>query len=687
MKQSLSCVLLALLPCTLLAQPATSDTLRVDSLRPSRLGQVVVTAERVPELGVTTVQTLTTARIRGADASTVDRVIPYVPAARVQTNSRGEAILYLRNAGERQTAIFLDGALVNVPWDNRVDLSLLPTNVLGGMTISKGVPSVLYGANTLGGAVEMMTRELESPGSLTSLDLAGGENGYYNVAASHLGATDALTYTIALGQTRRDALPLPDLADLRSRPDAPFDRHQVSEERRINTDSRISNAFARGRWRFEEESGIGLSFNLVDGEKGIAPEGHIEGARFWRYPEWRMATVTLNGDARLGADNQWDLRGAIWYSRFAQTIDQFADSTYSALDARQQDDDRTTGARVVLGYTPIEGTTISAAVNFLDATHEQIDSRADSAGPVAGPTMIYQQTTVSGGVELEHRIAEKLRGTVGVGYDVMAMPRTGDKPARDPFSALNLAAGLRLDVEEGLAVRATAGTRSRFPTMRELFGEALRRFLVNPDLKPESAVTFDLGVERSGEGGRIALVGFASIVSNTIDQRNVTDSSGARLRQRINLTGSRTYGAELAGALRVLRPFHLEGHLTWMNTRGRLDADVDGVDSTFELAEKPELVGTVAAAYDTPIGLRPEIEVQISGEARGLNEEDELVPLGSSVVLNARLLWSLPITSITPNTLLQLYLRAHNITDAVVLPQLGLPAPGRELQGGMKLTF
>ncbi|MCZ6857846.1 MAG: hypothetical protein O7F70_07580, partial [Gemmatimonadetes bacterium] len=62
---------------------------------------------------------------------------------------------------------FFEGALLNIPWDNRVDMSLIPASVIGGFTVAKGVPPVEYGTNVVGGAVTLTARTLNTPWSQT----------------------------------------------------------------------------------------------------------------------------------------------------------------------------------------------------------------------------------------------------------------------------------------------------------------------------------------------------------------------------------------------------------------------------------------------------------------------------------------------------------------------------------------
>lgn len=98
-----------------------------DTLRMYGLTEIVVSSGRDRTTTASTVQKVSLAQIARTDAVSISGVARLIPAAHVQTNSRGETHVYLRNSGERQVAFFFDGALLNVPWDYRVDLSLIPS--------------------------------------------------------------------------------------------------------------------------------------------------------------------------------------------------------------------------------------------------------------------------------------------------------------------------------------------------------------------------------------------------------------------------------------------------------------------------------------------------------------------------------------------------------------------------------
>jgi iron complex outermembrane receptor protein len=385
----------------------------------------------------------------------------------------------------------------------------------------------------------------------------------------------------------------------------------------------------------------------------------------------------LSGEGRVG-EGTW--RGAAWGALFGQHIASYPSAAFERPEERQEDDDRTLGARLTLRH-PLGLGALRLTASALTSVHEQRDLVLDAAGqPLAGegfPTFRYSQRVVSAGVVYEVRPVPLLRLEAGLGLDAMFMPETGDKPARDPFADYNLTLGARYDAPAWFA-RAAAGRKTRFPTMRELFGEALNRFLVNPDLAPESSWLFEVGVGRLGERFSVEAIPFATLTSNTIDQRNV-EVDGERLRQRINLEGSRVLGVELVGEARPVGAVVVSGHLTLMDVRRLQDAP----DAPTRLAEKPAAIGRLGIGYDTGQGPTALVEAVYTGRAYSLAEDNTFVPLNTSLVLNARVGYRLRPT---PDVAVEVFGRVDNATDALVTPQLGLPGPGRTVQVGLRLT-
>ncbi len=122
-----------------------------DSVKVYDLNEITVKSEFLIEPKPTT--KIGSQILSNYDGSSLFEVAKYIPSVKSQTNSRGESLFYLRGANERQLGLFFDGVLLNIPWDNRIDLSLLPTNNFESVQVIKGVPSSIYGANNIAGVV------------------------------------------------------------------------------------------------------------------------------------------------------------------------------------------------------------------------------------------------------------------------------------------------------------------------------------------------------------------------------------------------------------------------------------------------------------------------------------------------------------------------------------------------------
>lgn len=622
---------------------------------PSTFSETIVVtgkSERPDSASFETRHTLDAEAIGIRDAGSADEILGSLPAVHVPTNSRGEAIAFVRNASERQVAAFYEGADINIPWDNRLDLSLIPAGLIGTARLAAGPLAPHYGVNALGAL------SLSPVSALRGMIAYGSGDRFDADLAMPFGSV-----LLGGGYTRQDGDTLPDKADL------PYS--QSGRKLRTNTDRELASLFGRVAGSLGAHD-LSLTSFHVWGEKGIAPEGNkASGARFWRYPDVQHSLVVGNAHSQLG--DSTELVSTVWYQRFGQTIDNYADTDYARVTARQVDRDHTVGVRELLKHKTGLATLVSS-FNFLQSTHRQRDiDYGNGAPPSLLPgAMLYRQRNWSAGGEFEYDFSESFRAEIGAGYDVVDYDRTGDKPpvkdARDWTGRLSFL----FEAGDGWRLRGGIGRKMRAPTMRERFGEAIRRFLPNPDLKPERIVTAEFGAEWRGEHGGFYLIPFVQDLTNTIDQRTV-----GSLRQRINLEGSRAKGLEIGGEWRPHETLTLSGNATW--TKVRRTAPVPGEIN--RIAEKPALLGNLAARYVHPAGLSTRLEAQHFGRAYSADPSGRLVPLERSTSVNWRLGYGFEMRE----QRLELFVRVDNIGDVLIEPQLGLPAPGRSVRVGMRV--
>lgn len=98
--------------------------------------------------------------IQTFNRETVGDAVNLLSGVTVSTNSRNEQTVYLRGYDPRQAPLFIDGMPVYVPYDGYVDFGRFVTANLAAIQVAKGFSSVAYGPNTLGGAINLISRKL-----------------------------------------------------------------------------------------------------------------------------------------------------------------------------------------------------------------------------------------------------------------------------------------------------------------------------------------------------------------------------------------------------------------------------------------------------------------------------------------------------------------------------------------------
>ena len=627
------------------------DTMRVD------MAELTVDAEAAAVTTGPGAVRVDAAALAAVPATSLADVAPLLPGAVVQINSRGETLLYLRGAGERQTLLLLDGAPLTIPWDRRIDLGLVPALALGRVEALAGPAALAAGPDALGGAVRFQTRRLATDGQFYEAEASGRLPAAGRAGGVGLGKRGRFGWMTAFQLVGDEGLPVADGARL------PFSQHP--DGRRTNTDRQSASGAVRLGWAGSAWQGALAVLGAANGA-GVAPEGHLDPAesrvRYWQRPDRRFGLAVLNvrrpGPAlTLGA--------TLWAGGFAQTIEQYPDRRYRAPASEQEDRDAWTGARLrAERYTPLGRFAITGRSQI--AAHRE---REREDGAAFGPDPLYRQLDLglladwrgtAGGVDLQ----------AGTRYDRLALLGTGDKPGRDDFQALSGFGSASLAVGSGWTALASVGRAARFPTLRELFGVALGRFAESPGLKAERAWTAEMGTEHVGSAWSGRVVGFGRWTTDAIEQETLPDDR----RRRINLGGTRAVGVETQAAWRPLRAVRVDGHLTLQHVRQ---------DGGGRLPEKPVWIGRASLAWAPPLGLNGRLDGQWTGGAVGPDAEGALVPLDDAPRLDVRLGYKRQLFG----TLADVYLRLDNAFDAAYEPQLGLPVPGRSASLGLRLFW
>ena len=592
------------------------------------------------------VERIPVAAVLARDPESVADLARLVLSAAAPTNSRGQTLVAVRGVGERQTAVLFDGAPLTDPWDRRVDLALIPAGVVASVDVSRGPASLASGPNATGGVLDLSPRTLDRRGALTEAEVAGGLPARGRVSATRVVRWDRWQGTVALDAGARVGNALA----------APLPFSQSDGALRTNTDRRSLSAVARGE-RFVEGGSVAATLLHVAAAQGVAPEGHLdpetERVRFWRIPDWRrsLAVVRIR---RQGSALRFDATAHAGLG--AEDVQPYTSATYVEAETPETSRDASAGLR--LAVEGGEAWTVRALGTAVLARHRREEGAERET---------FRHNEGRLGVETEGEVG-RLGLLAGIAVDGFAPTETAGRASPGAFVAP--AWTLRATTEAGgFNLHAGLAQAARFPTMRELYGEALGRFALNPDLRPETTLQAEVGAALHGETGALRVAVFGRLTDDAIEQETLPDGR----RRRVNLGGSRALGAEASAGLRR-GPFRVDGTATALYLRG-----VEPGADPFRLPERPALLGRVGAVWLPPAGWSWAAEAVGTGPAISLGPDSPL-DLPASVVVSGRLGYRWTVG----RGLLSAYVRLDNALDAEVLPQAGLPAPGREVRVGLR---
>ena len=505
------------------------------------LGEVVVTAEREPAPGpADQVDEETLRRFNRDNLAEALDLLPGVSIAR--TGARNERTIFVRGFDVKHVPVFMDGIPIYVMYDGYSDYSRFTTFDISRIEVSKGAASVLYGPNTMGGAINVITKRPEGPFETNAgVGLAGGDA---TTAYANFGSNQGKWYLQGgFSRVDRDYYRLSDDFEPTDTEDGDKRENSYFTDKKLN--------FKLG---FQPSPGdeYAISYSRQEAEKGNPPyagDDPSQRVRYWQWPQWDKESYYFNSRTGLGEKSYVKTR--LYYDMYDNVLFGYDDDTYTTQNRRSAFkswyNDDTYGGSVEAGTKLLTGNDLKAAFHYKRDRHKQHDE--------GEPEQTYQDAYFSIGVEDTITITESLSARVGAGYDwqnaLKAEDYDGDTgiisdfPTKDA-SAFNPQVGLFYDLSGSQSAYLTIARKSRFATLKDRYSYRFGTTLPNPDLNPEIAVNYDLGYKAIW--GRVVFQGalFFSDIEDYIQFATIRDPDDptATLQQNQNIGEVRIYGAE-----------------------------------------------------------------------------------------------------------------------------------------------
>jgi len=422
------------------------------------LSPVVVTATRTPVTADDTLASVTVInhdQIAESGARDVGDLLNYyagVNVAREGGIGQQPTSIFLRGANSDQTLVLLDGVRMNDRTSGEADIQNISLATIDHIEIVKGPDSTLYGADAIGGVINIITRKASD--TSTTLDLGAGTEHTQSADLRQNFSTDALSGSVNVGGIRTDGYP-------------------------VFADSTVDNAYKNNN------AGVNLNYQKND----LTLRGNFQSntGNVQYYDDGTGASPAQRFSNTLGT-----VSATYKVSDYYQTTLRF--SSFHDFNRQEQPEAVTEGACVYPGQ--LYCSNIPTANDSANNTRREVDWQNDYVLPA-------NNLVTLGGTWSEEKVDELSYGNT---YDE-AMSNTAAY-LQDQFQhgAFSAQAGGRVqhdsvygqhesgDLSLGWAfdkanrVYATLDTAFHAPTSDELYGPD-----ANPELKPEQSLNRELG--------------------------------------------------------------------------------------------------------------------------------------------------------------------------------------------------
>lgn len=536
--------------------------------------QVVVSATRIPtpqlELA-SSISVVTADDIAAQQQRTIADVLKNIPGLNVvQQGGPGSATsVFMRGTNSNHTKVLIDGIDVSDPSNATAafDFGQLLTQDIERVEVLRGPQSGLYGSDAVGGVINVITASGSGPMQLAA-SAEGGSFDSFNQTAELSGSQDAFHYAANVAHLHSGATPVTPLEVLgpgEPRHDDYYDNLTVSTKLGLD----VAPAFDLGlvaRYTSTHLRYTGEDYSTFPALPAAAQSESNSDEYYGR------ATAHL---ALL--DGALDLSSGVAFMR---------NQTATIQPPAPPAESLNTGERVKYDA--------QAAIRL--APTETLLLGAERARDEIGQPLSASMRIDSGFLELQSQFGEHWFSALNARYD--DNDRFGGKLTYRVAPAwVNAASGTKL--------KASVGSGFKAPTLSELFQDFPPFFFANPNLKPESSVGYDAGIEQGFSRGGLR-VG-ATYFHNRIRDLITSDVTGTTWA---NVGRATTDGVESFIAWQPGRPLSVRLDYTYTEATDELAHE--------ELLRRPKHKGTLNVSYRAREALLVDLNVlAVSGWVDG----------------------------------------------------------------------
>lgn len=427
--------------------------------------------------------------------------------------------LYLRGAKSEQVLVLIDGVRIGSASSGGPTLHTLPLAQIERIEIVRGPRSSLYGADAIGGVIQIFTRRGEA-GLHPSASLTLGSNDTREISTGLSAGTHQTRYQLGLASLETNGIS----AIKNNNPDRDgYTNHSIN--------AGLGHVFAGGQQ-------LDLQLLRTQGRVEYDDEFDTTG----RY-ESDFVQQVASAKLTFSPTRQWDVSLSLGENR-----DETDDRVYGEINTRR------TQASWQNDFTLAQEQLLSIG---LDLLNERVNGSVDFAEDTRNNQAAFSQ----------------YQGIFGR-FDLSAGLRYDDNDAFGSHTTGNLALGYAFT--PALKGILSYGTAFKAPSFNDLYYPGFS----NPDLQPEESASYELGLTgKPGWGGwelRLFVTEIDNLIQYNPNAGRPENIAAARIEGLESRIDTRLAGWDLAASLTLLDPRDQEsGEVLQRRVRKTLRLDAD----------------------------------------------------------------------------------------------------------------
>jgi len=491
--------------------------------QPKIIEEIVVTGKLPSLQPLSTVSQISEIKLQSMTPKHLGEILLFTSGTYVSEGQKNESQLQIRGLSSSRLTLLYDGIPIYEPYFNSFDLKSLATAEIQTIKVIKGANSVLYGANTLGGVINILSKRSISP--FLTLNGEFSENSSYYLTGSGGYNFEKLDLFTSVVWDQSDGF------DWRGNNQRT--KREVSDYQRLNIVGKV-------HYYPTENSEIMAQILFHTADYGIPTATDYFKSRYWRFSDWQRLQVSLGSNfIILGNGN---LKTRVYYVHHYNVLDAYKSIDFDNLSWESTYNNRSVGT-FIIGEKPLSK---SNQLRFsLNAKSDRVRTQDD----VGEEWEEVHHDTYSIGIEDEIRLDKFWKVIGGVSVDYLKK-QNGENTTR-----ANPILGVLFIPKEYLSMHLSLSQKSRFPSMKSLYSTSSG----NTDLRDEIGRSLELGLQYD-RSLKFKAAAFYNSINNMIQSFRREDGYSSY----INVGEAEIYGFEMELGKR-LGLFDLNLNYTFIN--------------------------------------------------------------------------------------------------------------------------